>query len=147
MTTFLEIEQAVVDVLRTHDDLNHDNCLSGDLAGLKKGLDRVVNVKYAKVTRKPLTITMVEHIWALQVDVYVPYRGRIQDMEASLAVERQKVIDTLAKYPKLDNLAGVHKAEVVNGDAPEPLSTRKAAYRGQRLRLEVHQAVEPVRVG
>lgn len=147
MTTFLEIEEAVVDVLRTHDDLTHDNCLSGDLEGLKKGLARVVNVKYAKVTRKPLTITMVEHVWTLKIDVYVPYRGRIQDMEETLATERQKVIDTLAKYPKLDNLTGVHRAEIINGDAPEPLSTRKAAYRGQRLYLEVHQAVEPARVG
>ena len=145
--SYSQIEQAVLTVLRTHDDLNHDNCLSGDLEGIKKGLERLVRVMYARVNRRPLTATMMEHDWTVKIDVFVPYRGRIQDMESSLATERQKVIDTLAKYPKLDNLEGVISAEVINGDAPEPLGSRKTAYRGQRLYVTIRQAVEPAREG
>lgn len=145
--TYTEIEQAVVDVLRTHDDFDHDNCLIGDLEGIKKGAERFVRIMYARVTQRPLTITMIEHTWTVKVDIFVPYRGRIQSMETTLATERQKVIDTLAKYPKLNNLAGVIKAEITNGDAPEPLGSRKTAYRGQRLYLSIRQAVQPVREG
>ena len=145
--SYSEIEQAVLTVLRTHDDLNHDNCLSGDLEGMKRGFERLVRVMYARVNRRPLTATMMEHDWTVKIDVLIPYRGRIQDMEETLATERQKVIDTLAKYPKLDNMAGIISAEVMNGDAPEPLGSKKTAYRGQRLYLTIRQAVEPPRAG
>ena len=147
MTDYLDIEKAVVSVLHTHNDFSDTNCQRGDLEGLKKGWDRHIRVMYARISRRPLTATMMEHVWTVKVDVLVPYRGRIQDMEDSLAQERQKVIDTLAKYPKLDNLAGVYRAEIMNGDAPEPLGSRKTAYRGQRLYLEIHQAAEPARAG
>jgi len=67
-------------------------------------------------------------------------------METTLAAERQKVIDTLAKYPRLNSLEGVTKAELLNGDSPEPLSSKKTAYRGQRMYLEVHEVVKPARM-
>ena len=145
--SYATVETAVVTVLRTHADFDTDNCVQGDSSPIKKGLERVVKVWYGSSRREPITLTIMRHIWTVRIDVFVPYRGRIQDMETSLATERQKVIDTMAKYPLLDNLAGVSKAEILNGDAPEPLNTKKTAYRGQRLYLEVHENVKPARVG
>lgn len=146
-TQFTDIEDAVVTVLRTHDDFNKTNCMSGDLEGLAKGLERIVRVMYAKVQMQELTIRMVEHIWTLKIDIFVPYRGRIQDMEASLAEERQKVIETLDKYPRLDGLSGIIKAVIRNGDTPEPLMERRTGYRGQRLWFDIHQSITPARAG
>lgn len=145
--SYATVEAAVVTVIRTHADFNSTNCIAGDSSPIKKGLERVCRVWYGSTKREPITLTLMRHIWTVRVDVFVPYRGKIQDMEATLASERQKVIDTLAKYPLLNNLEGVTKAELLNGDAPEPLSTKKTAYRGQRMYLEVHETVKPVRVG
>ena len=147
MSTYNEIEQAVLDVIRTHDDFTPDNSLTGDLEGLKRGFDRLVRVMYGGLGRRALTVTMMEHTWTVRVDVFVPYRGRIQEMEARLATERQKIVDTLAKYPKLNSLTGIISAEVLNAETPEPLGSKKTAYRGQRLYLSIRQAVDPVRVG
>ena len=102
---------------------------------------------YATVRRIPISLGLVEHTWTLKVDIYVPWRGRIQDMEDSLAIERQKVIDLLARYPRLNGTEGIYRAEILNGDAPEPLGGNKTAYRGQRLYLEIKQAVQPGRIG
>lgn len=145
--SYATVEAAVVAVIRTHADFDVNNCVQGDSSPIKKGFERVVRAWYGSTRREPLTLTLMRHIWTVRVDVFVPYRGKVQDMESTLANERQKVIDTLAKYPRLDNLAGVTKAEILNGDAPEPLNTKKTAYRGQRLYLEVHETVKPARVG
>ena len=147
MTVYLDIENAVVEILRLHDDFNEYNCQRGGIEGIKKGAERLVRVMYDRISRQDLTIRVMEHTWTIKVDIYVPYRGRIQDMEDSLAIERQKVIDQLARYPRLNNLSGVTRAEILNGDAPEPLGRKKTAYRGQRLYLEVKQISQPGRVG
>lgn len=145
--SYATVEAAVVTVLRTHADFSTTNCTQGDSSPTKKGLERVVRVIYGGSRREEITIALMRHIWTVNIDLYVPYRGKIQDMEATFATERQKVIDTLAIYPRLDDLEGVTKAELLNGDRPEPLATKKAAYRGQRMYLEVHETVKPARVG
>lgn len=147
MTTYLDIENAVIDVLHLHDDFDEDNCQRGGLDGIKKGWNRLVRIMYARVNRRDLTLALMEHTWTVKVDIYVPWRGRIQDMEDTLAIERQKVIDLLARYPLLNGVEGVYRAEILNGDAPEPLGGKKTAYRGQRLYLEIKQAVQPSRIG
>lgn len=145
--SYATVEAAVVSVLQTHADFDATNCTQGDSSPIKKGLERVVRVMYGGSRREELTITLMRHVWTVRIDLYVPYRGKIQDMEATFATERQKVIDTLAIYPRLNDLTGITKAELLNGDTPEPLATKKTAYRGQRMYLEVHETVKPVRVG
>jgi len=144
--SYATVEAAVVTVIKTHADFDDDNCIAGDDSPIKKGLERIVRVWYGGTRRNEVTIKLMEHVWTVRIDLFVPYRGDIHDMEATFATERQKVIDTLAKYPRLDSLAEVTKAELLNGDAPEPLNTKKTAYRGQRMYLEVHEVVKPARV-
>ena len=147
MTTYLDIENAVVEILRLHDDFDSRNCQRGTLDGIKRGWPRVVRVLYDRVSRTPITLALVERTWTIKVDIFVPYSRRISDMEDTMATEREKVIDHLAKYPTLNGLSGIFKAEILNGDAPEPLGSKKTAYRGQRLYLEVKQATQPSREG
>ena len=144
--SYATVEAAVVTVIRTHADFDDTNCISGDSSPIKEGLERVVRVWYGTTRREEITCTLMRHIWTVRIDLFVPYRGKIQNMEATMAAERQKVIDTLAKYPRLNSLAGITKAELLNGDSPEPLGTKKTAYRGQRMYLEVHEVVKPARV-
>jgi hypothetical protein len=145
MTDYLDIETAVLEILRRHDDFDEQNCLAGSLDGMKKGWSRLIRVMYDTVSRKDLTLALMEHTWRIKIDIFVPYRGQIQEMDRALATERQKVIDQLAQYPKLNGLAGVFRAEILNGASPEPLGGKKTAYRGQRLYLEVRQATQPTR--
>ena len=89
---------------------------------------------------------MLRHIWTVNVDLYVPYRGDVPELEGRLATERQKVLGTFDEYPLLDGTAGVQWARIINGANPEPLNPKKASYRGQRLFLEVAEVTKPGRV-
>jgi len=145
--SYATVEAAVITAIRTHADFDSNNCIAGDSSPIKKGYERVCRVWYGSSRREEVTISLMRHIWTVRIDIFVPYRGKIQDMEATLASERQKVIDTLATYPRLNDLTGVTKAEILNGDSPEPLNPKRTSYRGQRLYLEVHEIVKPARVG
>jgi hypothetical protein len=131
--SYATVEAAAITVLKTHADYDATNCTSGDVSPIKKGLARVARIWYDSSRREPISVTLMRHIWTLRVDLYVPYRGRIQDMEATMATERQKIIDTFAIYPRLNDLAGVTIAEILNGEAPQPLESKRTSYRGQRM--------------
>lgn len=143
--SYAVVEAAAVTVLRKHADFDATNCRAGDVSPIKKGLERVVSALYGGVRKDDLTVTMVRHTWTVFLDLYVPYRGEVPELETRLASERQKMIDTVEAYPMLDGTAGVTKAHIINGETPEPLQPKKGAYRGQRLYLEVTEIVKPAR--
>ncbi len=145
--SYATVEAAALAVLKLHADYDDNNCKLGDSSPIKSGLPRVCRLLYGGGRREELTLTVMRHIWTINVDIYVPYRGDLSTLEAALATERQTVIDQLANYPRLNNTAGVISAEILNGDKPEPLAPKKTAYRGQRLYLEVREAVKPTRAG
>ncbi len=145
--SYATVEAAALAVIKLHADYDDDNCKAGDSSPIKAGLPRVCRLLYGGGRREELTVTLMRHIWTINVDIYVPYRGELSTLEASLATERQTIIDQLAKYPMLNNTAGVTKAEILNGDKPESLAPKKTAYRGQRLYLEVNEVVKPARAG
>lgn len=145
--SYATVEAAALAVIKLHADYDDNNCKAGDSSPIKSGLPRVCRLLYGGGRREPLTLTLMRHIWQINVDIYVPYRGELSTLEAALATERQTVLDQLAKYPLLNNCAGVTNAEVTNSDKPEPLAPKKTAYRGQRLYLEVKEIVKPARAG
>ncbi len=144
--SYATIEAAVVSVIQAHANYDTSNCKAGDVSPIKKGYSRVCRVLYGGGTREEVSLRCVQHTWTINLDVYVPYRGDIPTLEASLATERQTIIDQLALYPKLNACSGVIDAEITNGDKPEPLNTKRSAYRGQRLYLKVEELVTPSRV-
>jgi hypothetical protein len=145
--SYSTVETAALTVLKL-DTANWDanNCVAGSTYPMRKGYERFLNVLYGGGTRTPLTLTIMRHKWTVCIDLYVPYRGDLQTLEAALATERQKVIDQLAKYPLLNGCAGVNSAEIMNGDRPIPLENKRSPYRGQRLYLEVQENAKPARV-
>ena len=144
--SYSTIESAVLTVIRLHANYDENNCKAGDSSPIKAGYARVCRLLYGGGRRIPLTIKIMEYVWTINVDIYVPYRGDLPTLESSLATERQTIIDQLAKYPRLNNCIGVIDAEITNGDKPEPLESKKTAYRGQRLYLEAHEYIDPGRL-
>ncbi len=145
--SYATVEAAALAVIRLHADYDTNNATAGDTSPLKKGYERVCRLLYGGGRREQLTIKLMRHIWTVNVDVYVPYRGSIATLEANLATERDKIIEQLAKYPLLNNTAGVTSAEIINGDKPEPLAPKGVPYRGERLYLQVQETVKPARAG
>lgn len=139
------VEAAALTVLRIDTDYTTANSAAGDMGKISKGLARVVNIKYAYPRREPLTLTTMRHIHTVYIDSYVPYAGRLSTLHAALNAERDKIVTIFAKYPRLNATSGVYRAEIINGDYPEPLSVTKGAYRGQRFYLEVEELVKPAR--
>lgn len=143
--SYVTIEAAVLTVLRIDTDYTTDNSATGDMGKISKGLARVVNIKYGSSRREPLTITTMRHLHTIFIDSYVPYAGRMPTLHSALNAERDKILTIFAKYPRLNATSGVYRAEIMNGDYPEPLSVSKGPYRGQRFYMEVDELVKPAR--
>lgn len=143
--SYVDIEAAALTVLRKDTDYTTANSAAGDMRNITKGLARFVNIRYGSSRREPLTITTMHHLWTIFIDSYVPWRGELSTLHSSLNSERDKIITVFAKYPKLNGTTGVELAEIANGDYPEPLSSNRGAYRGQRFYLEVKELVKPAR--
>lgn len=144
--SYESIEVSLLAVIRTHIDFDDTNVQAGEAAAMKKGLARTVRLLKGPHTQRPLTITLYLHVWTVNIDLYVPWKGAMATLESDLYTEGQKIIDTLHEYPRLNGSAGVTSAEILNAGQPEALAgDRKGRYRGQRYILEVKETVTPTR--
>ena len=139
------IEAAIVSTIQLHGDFSTANTRLNDRKPLRKGLARTVVVTYENHQDEDLTISRVRRIWTYAVDVLVPWRGQWDELMANVATETQKLVDTLAAYPKLNGAAGVVRARFMVSDTPDVVRSSKGGYRGRRHHVEVHEVVDPSR--
>jgi len=139
------IEAAIVAVIKKHADFDDANCFLYDKRGLGKGLNRLVVVSYGQHRREELTLRIERRIWSYNVDVLVPWRGELTELDTRVGTETQKVIDTLAKYPRLDGTAGIQKTLMTLSAIPDVISHRKGVYRGRRHTLDIIETFDPER--
>lgn len=139
------IETGIVGTLRLHADFDEDNCKLYDRRPMNKGLARVVVISYDNVTNEQVTLQYERRTWAYNVDILVPWRGDLTELDTRVATEAQKVIDILAAYPRLNGTSGVQRADFTNSNKPDLIMERKGAYRGRRHILTVLEIVNPGR--
>ena len=139
------IEAGIVGTIRLHADFDTSNCYLYDRRVLGKGLARLVVVSYANLRKEEVTIQVERRIWTYNVDVLVPWRGTLTELDTRVGTETQKVIDTLAAYPRLNGTANVQKAAMTQASTPDVISERKGVYRGRRHSLEVIEFYNPGR--
>jgi len=140
------IESGIVGTIRLHADFDADNCKLYDRRPLGKGLPRLVVVSYGSVSDEQITIRMIRRTWVYNVDVLVPWRGELTELDTRVGVETQKLIDTLAAYPRLNATANVQRADFSNSARPDLIMESKGVYRGRRHILNVLEYVNPGRV-
>lgn len=139
------IEAGIVASIQLHADFDADNCKLYDRRPLGKGLARVVVISYNSHSSEQITIQMERRKWNYNVDVLVPWRGDLVELDTRVAVETQKVLDILAQYPRLNGTAGVQRTDLITGAKPDLMQDRKGVYRGRRHTLEVLEFVNPGR--
>jgi len=139
------IEDAIVAVIKLHADFDDTNCYAYDKRALGKGLARLVVVSYAQHRREPLTLQMDRRIWSFNIDVLVPWRGQLTELDIRVGTETQKVIDILAKYPRLNALANIQRTDLTLSSLPDVITERKGTYRGRRHTLDVLEIYNPQR--
>jgi len=140
------IEAGIIATIIKHADFDADNTKLYDRRPMGKGKARVVVVSYNTHRKEPLTLQMERRTWTYNVDVLVPWRGDLTELDTRVGTETQKVIDTLAAYPKLDGVTGVQRTDVTLSNAPDLVQERKGGYRGRRHFLDVKEIVNPGRV-
>lgn len=145
--SYATIEAAILTVIKTHADFDGNNCKAGNLDPIGKGKPRAVNVRYQQHSEMELSLRTIEKTWVVNIDVYVPWKGQREEYASRITAEMQKVVDTIALYPKLGDTSGVIDAKLTVGNLPGPLEEKRGRYRGQRLVLTVREAVTPARVG
>ncbi len=140
------IEAGIISTITQHADFDSDNTKLYDRRPTGKGKPRVVVVSYAQIRREPLTLQIERRIWTYNVDVMVPWRGDLFELDTRVGTETQKVIDTLAKYPKLNAVAGIQRTDLTLTNTPDIVQERKGGYRGRRHFLVVREIVDPGRL-
>ena len=140
------IEAGIIATIILHADFDADNTKLYDRRPMGKGKSRVVVVSYNTHRKEQLTLRMERRIWTYNVDVMVPWRGDLTELDKRVGVETQKVIDTLAKYPKLNAVAGVQRTDVTMANTPDLIQEKKGGYRGRRHFLDVLEIVDPGRL-
>ena len=143
--SYATIEAAVVTVIIKHADFSTTNCKARDIRPLSEGLERVCLVSYGSQAREELSIRSEKYIWTLNIDVFAPWRGEDNVLQAAINTEMQKVIDTLEAWPKLAATSGVLDSNFTNINKAEPLAEKMGSYRGQRLFFNVQEEVTPTR--
>ncbi len=137
------IEAGILTTIRTHADFDTTNAVIYDRKPLGKGLARLVIVSYSTHSEEPITIRLKRRTWDFNVDVLVPWRGDLAELDGRIVTETQKIVDTLAKYPRLSATAGVQRADLILSNTPDLLADKKGVYRGRRHTLEVLEVVDP----
>ena len=140
------VEAGIVGTVRLHADFDSANCVVYDRKPLAKGLARLCFISYSTHTREAITLKLERRTWVYNVDVLVPWRGDLAELDSRIGTETQKVIDTLAKYPRLNGTADIQTTEMVVSTSPDLLAERKGVYRGRRHTLNVLEIFDPGKV-
>jgi len=140
------IEAGIISTITKHADFDSDNTKLYDRRPMGKGKARVVVVSYNTHRKEQLTLQMERRTWTYNVDVLVPWRNDMTELDGRVGTETQKVIDTLAKYPKLNAVAGIQRTDVTLSNTPDLVQEKKGGYRGRRHFLDVLEIVNPGRV-
>jgi hypothetical protein len=117
-----------------------------DKRTIGKGLARLVIVSYNTHRKEELTLQLERRVWSYNIDVLAPWRGELYELDTRVGTETQKVIDTLALYPRLNGVADVQKTIMVVSNTPELVTERKGGYRGRRHILDVYEIINPGRL-
>lgn len=139
------VEAGIVGTIRLHADFDSTNCYLYDRRALGKGLARLVVVSYFNLRKEEVTIQTERRIWTYNVDVLVPWRGSLTELDTRVGTETQKVIDTLAEYPRLNATANIQKAIMTQSPTADVIAERKGVYRGRRHVLDVYEFYNPGR--
>ena len=139
------IEAGIIRTIKLHADFDDGNCYLYDKRALGKGLARLVVVSYANMGKEELTLQIERRTWTYNVDVLVPWRGSLTELDTRVGTETQKVIDTLASYPRLNATADVQKAVMTAAATTDVITERKGTYRGRRHNLVVFEITNPGR--
>ncbi len=144
--SYSTIETAVVNVIKKNADFGVAGVTAArDTKALGKGLSRFCLVSYNSDKAEELSIKSDLRTWFINVDVFVPWRGDLAELEGRIMTEVQKVKDVLAAWPRLDGCAGVLKAGLTQGTFPDVITRAKGSWRGKRSILEVHEAYTTTR--
>jgi hypothetical protein len=108
----LTIETALLGRIATSTSYSSSFMTSGDYRVLGYGLPRAVIAKFAGLDRRDLTFRIVRDEWLVNLDVYTRYNGELRLLADDMDADRQEIVDTIAKWPALNNSTGVYRAQV-----------------------------------
>lgn len=139
------VEAGIISTILLNGEFTATNTKLYDRRPLAKGLSKVVVVSYNSDSREQLTLQVERRKWNYNVDVLVPWRGELTELDIRVGVEAAKVIAVLGSHPRLNGTTGVQRADVSTVARPDLIMEAKGVYRGRRHTLEVLEYVNPGR--
>lgn len=143
---YLTIETALLGRIATSTSYSSSYMTSGDYRVLAAGVPRAVIAKFAGLDRRDLTFRIVRDEWLVNLDVYTRYNGELRLLADDMDADRQELIDTIAKWPALNNSTGVYRAQVRPLAAPVMPTPDFPQYGLQTVVVSVVETYDPGRL-
>jgi hypothetical protein len=140
------VEAGIISTITQHADFDSDNAKLYDWRIIGKGLARYCVVSYNTHRREELTLRTERRTWSFNIDVFVPWKGEMDELNTRIGTETQKIVDTLAKYPRLNGTANIQRTVMTVSNTPDVMMARRGRYRGRRHQLDVYEIFEPGRL-
>lgn len=120
--TYKLVEDALAVVIIKISGYSTANCVANDYRVLASGQVRGVILKRGPSTREQLSMganPLYRNFWTVNVELYVPFIDEPLNVAGNVRDEAQKIIDEVAKWPKLDNITGIQDVQIPNITEPE----------------------------
>ena len=140
------IETALISRIATSTLYSSTFMTTGDYRVLGYGYPRAVIAKFGGLDRRDLTFRIVRDEWLVTLDLYTRYNGELDALSSDMDANRQELIDTIAKWPALNNSTGVYRAQVRPMAAPEMPSAGFPHYGLQTVVVSVVETYDPGRL-
>jgi len=140
------VEAGILATVKLHADFTAANTFLYDKRVLAKGLARLAIISYSSHKTEELTLKTERWVWTYNVDVLVPWRGELTEMDVRVGTETTKVVNILAQYPRLNGVANIQKTVMSSSSTPDVITQAKGVYRGRRHSLDIYEFVDPGRL-
>ena len=138
------IEAALLAVIQKHADFPTANSSRGDFRIIGHGKERIAVLTFAGNSEREETLRSLIYTWTTHINLFVPWRGEYNTWLTTMQAEMQKLVDTIAQWPKLNNTNGVLSVALAV-QSPDAPTLEYGAYRGQKLICTVEELITPSR--
>lgn len=132
------IETGLLTVIRLHADWSSANTSKGDYKVLGVGNSQAIVLQPGRIRTRSVSAAprVIRTPWIINLELYLHFRGEIDEVFARCRTVRQTLIDHVDKYPTLNSTTGCINALITGGGEPDVIGAEGQWWR-QLLTVDI----------